>query len=420
MDKFIIKGNRKLEGKVKIEGSKNAALPIIFGALLINKGETVLKNIPPLRDIYTSIKVMEYLGAKVSYDKKKHVMTVNAENINQNTAPYELMRQMRASFLALGPILVRMGEARVSLPGGCVLGARPVNFHVTAFRTLGATIEEKGGYVIAKGKPLKGGSVYFDRPSHTGTENLLYGAVMAKGKTYIANAACDPEVVDVANFLNKAGAKIHGAGTPNIVVEPVKNLKNLEYSVAGDRLVAGTYLMAGAITGGNVTITGCNADDLTLVFHKLTEMGCEISQKKSGITLKSPKRLNPISVTTFPYPGFPTDLQACIMACTCKSSGTSHIVETVFEDRYSHTMEMNRLGADIKITSNEAIIRGVKELNGAEVMSSDIRAGAGIILACLAAKGKSEVLRVYHVDRGYYQIEEKLSSLGADIIRTND
>jgi len=420
MDKFVIKGNRKLEGKVKIDGSKNAALPIIFGALLINKGETVLKNIPPLRDIYTAIKVMEYLGAIVTYDDKKHVMTVDASNINQNTAPYELMRQMRASFLALGPILVRMGEARVSLPGGCVLGARPVNFHVTGFSALGAEIEEKGGYVIAKGKPLRGGSVYFDRPSHTGTENLLYGAVMAKGETRIANAACDPEVVDVANFLNKAGAKIHGAGTPDIVVEPVKTLKNIEYSVCGDRLVAGTYLMAGAITGGKVTITGCNSDDLTLVFHKLTEMGCEISNNKSGITINAPRRLKPIFVTTFPYPGFPTDLQACIMACSCKSSGTSHIVETVFEDRYSHTMEMRRLGADINVTSNEAVINGVKELNGAEVMASDIRAGAGIVLACLAAKGKSEVLRVYHIDRGYHQIEEKLSSLGADIVRTND
>ncbi|MFH2050791.1 MAG: UDP-N-acetylglucosamine 1-carboxyvinyltransferase [bacterium] len=420
MDKFVIKGNRVLEGKVKIEGSKNAALPIIFGTLLITKGETVLKNVPPLRDIYTTIKVMEYLGAKISYDEKEHVMTINAENINQNTAPYELMRQMRASFLALGPILVRMGEARVSLPGGCVLGARPVNFHITGFSALGAEIEEKGGFVIAKGKPLKGGSIYFDRPSHTGTENLLYGAVMAKGETRIANAACDPEVVDVANFLNKAGAKIHGAGTPNIVVEPVKSLNNIEYSVCGDRLVAGTYLMAGAITGGKVTVTGCNADDLTIVFHKLTEMGCEISQNKSSISINAPKKLNPISVTTFPYPGFPTDLQACIMACTCKSSGTSHIVETVFEDRYSHTMEMHRLGADIKITSNEAVITGVKELNGAEVMASDIRAGAGIVLACLAAKGKSEVLRVYHIDRGYYRIEEKLSSLGADIVRTND
>lgn len=420
MDKFVIKGNRVLEGRVKIEGSKNAALPIIFGTLLITKGETILKNIPPLRDIYTTIKVMEYLGAKVKYDEKEHVMAINAENINQNTAPYELMRQMRASFLALGPILVRIGEARVSLPGGCVLGARPVNFHITGFSALGAEIEEKGGYVIAKGKPLKGGSVYFDRPSHTGTENLLYGAVMAKGETRIANAACDPEVVDVANFLNKAGAKIHGAGTPNIIVEPVKDLNNIEYSVCGDRLVAGTYLMAGAITGGKVTVTGCNADDLTIVFHKLTEMGCEISKNKSGITITAPKKLNPISVTTFPYPGFPTDLQACIMACTCKSSGTSHIVETVFEDRYSHTMEMRRLGADIKITSSEAVITGVKELNGAEVMASDIRAGAGIVLACLSAKGKSEVLRVYHVDRGYYRIEEKLLSLGADIVRTND
>ena len=329
------------------------------------------------------------------------------------------MRQMRASFLVLGPIIARLGEARVSLPGGCVLGARPVDFHVKAFKAMGATVTEKGGYVVAKGKPLAGGSVYFDRPSHTGTENVLFAAVTARRKTTITNAACDPEVVDVARFLNKAGARIHGAGSPTIVVEPVKRLHCVEYSVAGDRLVAGTYLTAAAVTGGKVTTTGINPGELTMVAHKLAEMGCRVETTKASMTVKGPKRLKPVAVTTFPFPGFPTDLQACLMAAMCVADGTSHIRETVFADRFSHTMEMRRLGADITVTSNEALVRGVNRLSGAEVMASDIRAGAGIVLAALAARGKSSVLRVYHVDRGYHRMEEKLSALGADIIRVN-
>jgi len=417
MDKFVVNGPRKLKGEIKVEGSKNAALPIIVGSLLIDKGETIIKNVPPLRDIFTITKVMEHLGARITYDPKSHVMSINAENIVQNTAPYELMRQMRASFLVLGPLLARLGEARVSLPGGCVLGARPVDFHIKGFAALGAKVTDKAGYVTAKGKPLEGGSIYFDRPSHTGTENILFGAVFARGKTVIVNAACDPEIIDVANFLNKAGAKIHGAGTPNIVVEPVKRLKNIQYTIAGDRLVAGTYMFGAAITSGKIKVTGADPSYLTLVCHKLMEMGCEVKIAKSSVTVSGPKRLLPVSATTFPYPGFPTDLQACLMAAACRASGTSHIKETVFKDRFSHTMEMQRLGADITVSSDEAIVYGVKELYGAEVMASDIRAGAGILLACIAAKGKSEVLRVYHIDRGYNRLEEKLSLLGADIVR---
>ncbi len=417
MDKFVINVPRKLNGEIKVEGSKNAALPIIVGALLIDKGETTIKNVPPLRDINTIIRVMEHLGAKITYDNATHVMTINAENIAQNTAPYELMRQMRASFLVLGPLLTRLGEARVSLPGGCVLGARPVDFHIKGFAALGAEVTDKAGYVIAKGKPLAGGSVYFDRPSHTGTENILFGAVFAKEKTILTNAACDPEIVDVANFLNKAGAKIHGAGTPNIVIEPVRHLKSVEYRVSGDRLVAGTYLFGAAITAGKVKVTGLDPSHLALVCHKFMEMGCEVKTGKDSITVTGPKRLSAVSATTFPYPGFPTDLQACLMATACRASGTSRIKETVFKDRFTHTMEMRRLGADITVSSDEAIVHGTKELYGAEVMASDIRAGAGIVLACLAARGRSEVLRVYHIDRGYNRMEEKLSSLGADIVR---
>ncbi len=420
MDKFVINGGKKLHGSIKVEGSKNAALPVIFGSLLISKGETIIRNVPPLRDIYTTIKMMQFLGAHVTYDEKQHVMTVNAEQLISDTAPYELMRQMRASFLVLGPILSRFGRARASLPGGCVLGTRPVDFHIKGFQALGADVKEEGGYVVATGNPLKGGNVYFDRPSHTGTENLLYGAVFAKGKTTIANAACDPEIIDVANFLNAAGAKISGAGTPNLVIEPVKKLKAVDFTVSGDRLVAGTFLLGGAITGGEVKVTGCPPEQLQVVSHKLSEMGCDMTITAKGITVKAPKRLKPVSVTTFPYPGFPTDLQACIMAVTCLSSGTSHITETVFKDRFSHTMELRRLGADISVSSDEAIIRGVSKLQGTTVMASDIRAGAGIVLACLAAKGRSNILRIYHVDRGYSRLEDKLNSLGADIMRTSE
>jgi UDP-N-acetylglucosamine 1-carboxyvinyltransferase len=363
---------------------------------------------------------MQHLGARVEYDAARQVMTVNAEKLDQNTAPYELMRQMRASFLVLGPLLARLGEARVSLPGGCVLGARPVDFHIKAFKNMGARVTEKGGYIVAQAKPLAGGSVYFDRPSHTGTENVIFAALFAKNKTTVVNAACDPEIVDVARFLNKAGAKIYGAGTPTVMVEPVRSLKAVDYKVSGDRLVAGTYMIAGAVTGGRVKLTGLNPEHLTMVSLKLAEMGCKIDKHRNGLSVTGPRRLKPISVTTFPYPGFPTDLQASLMAATCLADGTSHVRETVFPDRFTHTMEMRRLGANITVTGSEAIVYGTDRLAGAEVMASDIRAGAGIVLAALAARGKSEVLRVYHIDRGYWAMEEKLSALGADITRKND
>lgn len=420
MDKFVIQGPTKIEGRATVDGSKNAALPIVAGAILIANGETTIRNVPPLRDIFTIVEMLKFLGARVSYDPDKMVMTVDAKTITENTAPYELMRQMRASFLVLGPILARTGEARVSLPGGCSLGARPVDYHIKGFEALGAKISESAGYVIASGKPLHGGAIYFDRPSHTGTENILFGAVLAKNRTVITNAACDPEIVDVANFLNKAGARIHGAGTPYIVVEPVSELHAVDHTVSGDRLVAGTFLIAAAMTGGRIEVTGVPAEDLNIVNHKLLEMGCEIRTEGCTISLTAPKRLKATAVTTFPFPGFPTDLQACIMAAAAVSSGTSHIKETVFVDRFSHTMELRRLGADITVTASEAIINGVEEMHGADVMAPDIRAGAGLVLACLAARGQSQLLRVYHVDRGYWRLEEKLASLGADIRRERE
>ncbi|MEW5923753.1 MAG: UDP-N-acetylglucosamine 1-carboxyvinyltransferase, partial [Candidatus Zixiibacteriota bacterium] len=307
--------------------------------------------------------------------------------------------------------------AKVSLPGGCTLGPRPVDYHIQAFRTLGAEITEDGGYIIAKAKQLTGTTVYFDRPSHTGTENILFGAVTAKGTTKIINAACDPEVVDVARFLNACGAKISGAGTASIIVQGVKSLKSTTYKVAGDRLVAGTYMCGAAITGGTVEVKGLEPSHLTMVSRKLFEMGCEINERKNGILIKGPKTPNPIKVVTFPFPGFPTDLLPCIMAVATVASGTSRLKETVFEDRFSHMMELRRLGADITLALNEATLNGVSKLKGASVMASEIRGGAGLTLACLAAEGTSELLRVYHVDRGYAELDEKLSSLGADIKR---
>lgn len=417
MDKFIINGPRKIKGQIRVDGSKNAALPIIAGALLIDKGTSIIRNVPPLRDIYTMIEMLRYVGAIVVYDEKKQRLTVNAKGVDKSTAPYDLMVKMRASFLVLGPLLSRMGEARISLPGGCSLGARPVDYHIKGFAALGAKISEEAGYVIAEGRPLKGGHVHFDKPSHTGTENLLFGAVFAKNPTIITNAACDPEIDDVADFLIKAGAKITGVGTPEIRVQPVKRLKAVEYSVQGDRLVAGTYLIAAAMTGGKVEVSGITPAHLSMVNYKLAEMGCKLTSTKNGITLEAPKRLTGVNVTTFPYPGFPTDLQACIMSAACVASGTSHITETVFTDRFSHTMELRRLGADITVSSDEALINGVDKLRGAEVMAPDIRAGAGLLLACLAAEGTSELQRVYHIDRGYHHLEDRLSSLGADIVR---
>ncbi len=417
MDKFVINGGKKLSGKIQTDGSKNAALPILAGTILFKKGEVVLRNIPPLNDIYTMKKVLEFIGANVEYDTQKMQMHVDCTNITGNTAPYELMRRMRASFLVLGPLLGRLGEARVSLPGGCSLGARPVDYHINGFRSMGVEINEDSGYTIARAKNLQGATIHFDRPSHTGTENIMFGAVLAKGTTRIVNAACDPEVVDVANFLNAAGGKVMDAGTSTITIEGVKELKPVEYKVSGDRLVAGTYLCGAAITGGSVEVSGVNPQHLTMVSRKLYEMGCTITEKTDAIEIKAPKRLGPVKLVTFPFPGFPTDLLPCFVALATTAGGTSKIKETIFEERFSHTMELRRLGADLTVTSNEALINGVDRLRGASVMASDIRAGAGLVLACLVARGESELLRVYHIDRGYHKLEEKLSSVGADIKR---
>jgi UDP-N-acetylglucosamine 1-carboxyvinyltransferase len=417
MDKFIINGGKKLNGKVSISGSKNAALPILIAGLLVEKGQSTIRNIPDLADIDTVLNVLSHLGVKYTWDKKTHVVTLDASALTGNEAPYDLVRKMRASFLVMGPLLARTGTAKVSLPGGCVLGPRPVDYHLKAFARLGATIVDEQGYVSAKTDKLIGADIYFDRPSHTGTENVIMAACLAKGTTRVFNAACDPEVVDMAEFLNLAGAKITGAGSTIIEIEGVKRLNAVEYSVMPDRLEAGTFMMAAAATGGDIEIKPRCDQYLGIVVAKLKDAGVDCKAAKNSLRVSRNDGLRSIDVTTFPYPGFPTDLQAATMAMCCLGQGISHINETVFTDRFTHVMELARLGAEIKVSGQEAAITGAKKLLGASVMASDIRAGAGLVVAGLAAEGRSEILRIYHVDRGYENLEVKLQALGADIVR---
>jgi UDP-N-acetylglucosamine 1-carboxyvinyltransferase len=425
MDRFTIEGGKKLSGTVRIQASKNAVLPILAASLLVEKGETTINNVPNLADVDVVLKVLKRLGAKVEkYTDDKSCgapsrsrVVINAEHLKSYEAPYDLVRKMRASFLVMGPLLARFGKAKVSLPGGCVLGPRPVNLHLSGFAKLGATIKEEHGYVIASGKKLSGSVIFFDRPSHTGTENILMTACLCSGKTTIVNAACDPEVVDLAKFLSLMGAKIKGAGSSTIYVEGVKKLKAVEHAPIPDRLDAATFMMAACITKGHVELNDVVPEHVRMVTLKLREMGTQIEEDKRRITVKGPRRLKPVSITTYPHPGFPTDVQASTMALACIADGTSQIRETVFEERFTHAMELCRLGADIKISGDRATINGVPRLKAASIMASDIRGGAGLTLAGLAAEGTTEVLRVYHIDRGYDHIEERLAQLGANIKR---
>src|SRR5574341_2600108 len=374
MDKFVIEGGIRLSGSVEVGSSKNAMLPIITAALLVDKGEVILNDLPDLADIDTILKVLEGLGAKVTRSLAGRKVSINSENLSSHEAPYDLVRKMRASFLVLGPLLARMGKAKVSLPGGCVLGARPVDQHLKGFKALGANWTEEQGYIIAESNGLSGNVVCFDRPTHTGTENVMMGAVLADGKTILINAACVPEVQDLADFLNQRGAKISGAGTSTMEISGVKRLKPGEYTVIPDRLEAGTLMMVAAITGGYLELRNIIPEHLSMVLTKLREMGCEIELNGKKLKLKGPRKLKPADVITYPFPGFPTDLQPQIMAMATLASGTSHIKETVFESRFTHVMELVRLGADVKIANDEATITGVNQLKAASVMASDIRA----------------------------------------------
>ena len=421
MDRFIIEGGRSLKGKVEIEGVKNVILPMMCAALMAEKGETVLQNIPYLQDIRVLQKLINELGAKAEFDPAKKTMTINAEKVDKTIAPYELVKQMRASFLLSGALLGRFGEFHISMPGGCAIGARPVNFHLYGFHKMGATVIDKEGLLGAHCRKLTGATICLDYPSHTGTENLLMAAVLAQGESIIENAACEPEIKDFGDFLNAMGAQISGHGTPTIRIQGVKKLKAVTYKPIPDRIVAGTFMCAAAATSGEIEIQGMNVDDLRIVMNKLEEMGTVFVIKPSGsITVKGPRRLSAVDITTMPHPGFPTDLQPVIMACLSIADGVSLVRETVFENRFIHAAELNRMGAYIRVAGDKAVIVGVPSLIGAPVMSSDLRAGASLVIAALTAKGTTLVDRVYHIDRGYEKIETKLQALGAGITRGDD
>ncbi len=413
MDKIVIVGGKTLAGEVRISGAKNAALPILASSLLV-KGWNTFHNIPDLMDIKTIKKLLKSLGVEMEGEE---TLRINAGGITSCEASYDLVRTMRASILVLGPLVARKGEARVSLPGGCAIGARPVNLHIKALRELGAEVTLKDGYVEAKASRLKGAEIYFDISTVTGTENIMMAATLAEGTTVLKNAAREPEIVNLAEVLIGMGARIHGAGSDVITIEGVESLHPVEAEVIPDRIEAGTFLIASGITGGDIRITGCIPLHLDALIAKLRDAGMSIDTAEGAIRAKGGGILRSVDVKTLPYPGFPTDLQAQIMALMAVAGGLSVITETVFENRFMHVSEMMRMGADIVIQGKSAIVRGVPKLRGAPVMATDLRASASLILAGLAAEGTTVLSRVYHIDRGYQQIEKKLSALGADIRR---
>ncbi len=417
MDKLLIEGGRRLCGEVPISGAKNAALPIL-AATLLSETPVALGNIPHLRDITTMLELLGGMGVKFLVDEKM-VIEADASHIHSPLAPYELVKTMRASILVLGPLLARFGEAVVSLPGGCAIGARPVDLHLKGLTAMGAEIQVENGYIHATAKRLNGSRLVLDQVTVTGTENLLMAAVLAQGKTIIENAAREPEVTDLAIFLNQMGAKIRGIGTDVLEIEGVEALgkTGLHYEVQPDRIETGTYLTAAAITQGRVKTTQTRPDLLDSVLDKLREAGAEIETGSDWIELDMPKRPRAVSLRTAPYPAFPTDMQAQLMALNSISQGVGVITETIFENRFMHVLELRRLGADITIEGNTAICRGVEKLQGAPIMATDLRASASLVLAALAAQGETIVDRIYHIDRGYEQIEEKLAQLGAVIRR---
>ena len=415
MDKIIIRGGKKLEGKVAISGSKNSALPILFGSLLTDE-PLIISNVPSLADINTTVSFLNFIGKKAV--KKSN--TVNLKNISkyEHIAPYDLVRKMRASVLIMGPLLARLGRVDVSLPGGCAIGARPIDIHLKAFEKLGAKIQVLGGYVKMRApKGLVGADINFRFPSVGATENLMLCAVLAKGQTKIINAAREPEIKDLANFLNKMGAKIKGAGTKIIAIEGVKEMHGTGHKVIPDRIEAATYLMAAAITKGELFIENAVAADLKVVIEKLRQAGLEIKESANAISAKWIKDLKCQNISTAVYPGYPTDIQAQWTALMCITKGKSKVTENVFENRFMHVAELQRLGADLETQGKSVFINGVNELSGAPVMVSDLRAGAALVLAALAAKGKSIISRIYHLDRGYELLEKKLRAVGADIRR---
>ncbi|MBT8119293.1 MAG: UDP-N-acetylglucosamine 1-carboxyvinyltransferase [Gammaproteobacteria bacterium] len=419
MNKLMINGGAKLHGSVRISGAKNAVLPILAATLLAD-GPATIENVPHLHDVTTTMELLGCMGVMVSVDEKLSV-EVDSSTIENYTAPYHLVKTMRSSILVLGPLLARFGEAEVSLPGGCAIGSRPVDLHIKGLQDMGAEIDVSNGYIHAKAKRLKGARLVLDIVTVTGTENLMMAAALADGTTIIENAAREPEVVDLANFINTMGGKISGAGTDTITIEGVEKLNGTRYRVLPDRIETGTFLVAAAITGGSITVKDTEPKLLDAVIDKLREAGAKVEVGDDWIKLDMEgKRPKAVSVRTAPYPAFPTDMQAQFAALNTVAEGTATVVETVFENRFMHVQELKRMGADIEIEGNTAIIRGVDKLTSAPVMATDLRASASLIIAGLVASGETEVQRIYHIDRGYENIEEKLALLGAKIRRTHE
>ena len=416
MDKLQIVGGKPLEGEVRISGAKNATLPILAATLLAD-GPVTVSNVPHLHDVTTMIELLGRMGVSVTVDEHMHI-EVDPTSIREHVAPYELVKTMRASILVLGPLVARFGQADVSLPGGCAIGARPVNIHVAGLQAMGADIHIENGYIRARAGRLKGTRLVLDTVTVTGTENLMMAATLADGETVLENAAREPEVVDLANFLISMGAKIKGAGTDRIVIQGVAKLHGTEYEVLPDRIEAGTFLVAGAITGGRVRIKQTRPEHLDAVLLKLQECGAKLTQGDNWIEIDMRgRRPKSVDVRTAPYPAFPTDMQAQFAALDAVADGVGTIIETVFENRFMHMLEMRRMGAEIRLEGNTAIIKGVAKLTAAPVMATDLRASASLVLAGLVAEGRTEIERIYHIDRGYEAIEEKLSQLGAQIRR---
>ncbi len=416
VDKLLIKGGTRLEGAVSISGAKNAALPILAGTLLASE-PVKIRNVPQLRDVATTITLLQSMGARATFDEKLDI-EVDGSAVTRRYAPYELVKTMRASILVLGPLVARFGEADVSLPGGCAIGARPVNLHLQGLQAMGAKISVENGYIRARAERLHGANILFDTITVTGTENLMMAAALAEGDTVLENAAREPEVGDVANFLNEMGAKVSGAGTSVIRIEGVEELGGADYKVMPDRIESGTYLVAAAITGGKVRLHGVAPDSFEAVTSKLQEAGAAIDIGSDWIELDMQgRRPRAVDIRTSPYPGFPTDMQAQFCALNAISEGVGTVTESIFENRFQHVLELQRMGADIRIEGNTAVCRGIDALTAAPVMATDLRASAGLVLAGLAATGETLVDRIYHIDRGYERIEEKLHQLGAVIRR---
>ncbi|MBN1533526.1 MAG: UDP-N-acetylglucosamine 1-carboxyvinyltransferase [Spirochaetes bacterium] len=418
MDYYRIQGGTPLEGSVRISGAKNAALPIIVASLLAD-GETVLENVPNLMDIRTIIRVIEYLGARTEFDTQRNLLRIRVESLKNAEVPYELVKTMRASIYVMGPLLARTGESTVSLPGGCAIGERPVDIHLSGFEAMGARIDLEHGNIRASASSLSGAQFAMRKVSVGATANLMMAAVLAKGTTVLENCAMEPDVVDLGSFLMKMGARISGLGTDRIEIEGVEKLSPVTYSVIPDRIEAGTFLIAGAITRGKITINGVIPDHIAALLGTLGEMGYRVESGNDWVSVSPTNRITGTIVRTHPFPGFPTDLQAPIMTLGSTSPGLHVVIETIFENRFTHVPELRRMGADITIEGNVAIARGVESLSAAPVMMSDLRAGAALVLAALQAKGITEIRRIYHCDRGYEDLDGKLRSIGAVIERVS-